>query len=58
MAHEVLNPSTKAGFDKYVVADFGTYKNSFDAKECMIIQQIILDEIFLSIQESIAKVTN
>jgi hypothetical protein len=58
VAHEVLNPSTKAGFEKYVTADFGIYKDSFDDKECMIVQQIVLDELALCIQDSIAKSTN
>jgi hypothetical protein len=54
VAHEELNPRTKQGFETFVTLDFGTIKSSFDDGECMIIQQIILDEMFLSIQDSIA----
>lgn len=59
VAHEALNPPTRAGLNKYLLADFGTKdKASFDDKECMIIQQVVLDEFALSIQGSIARFTN
>ena len=59
VAHEALNPPTRAALNKYLLTDFGTKdKTTFDDKECMIVQQIILDEFALSIQGSIARFTN
>jgi hypothetical protein len=58
VAHDNLYETVKNDYRRYVAEDFGEYKETFTKRECMIIQQIILDEVFLAIQDTTAKLSN
>jgi hypothetical protein len=57
-AHNKLNPEVERNRDEYLSRDLGAVKVTLTAEECMILQQIILDELFFAVQDELSKLAS
>ena len=57
-SHGKLLPEVKKNRDEYLMRDLGCVKDSFSVAEVMILQQIILDELFFAVQDELSKLAN
>lgn len=56
--HSELNPDVKNAVEEFLQRDLGDVKNNYLGEDYQALQQIILDELLLSIQEELASLTD